>query len=588
MSFWYCMASLCALLLAISILILPNDFAYNKFFFSDSLDTGMDFFHSIEYTRGRSPYLKFNTLYPPLANLLFYIIYKFVPNWQIVQWTDTFSSSVAARGTSVDLRVWQPTLLLFILFIICSVTCIIFIGIKYLGLNCESYLILVCIMFSHSMLWAYERGNIIILSFIGSLFYVLFYDSHSKICQELALLSLAFAAGIKIYPAIFGILLLYNRDYRKAFRLILYGVAFFILPCFAFKEGLGCIQYFLKVLISYSFNSENYINGFSADKLLNCISFALTGKNILTNDNVFISNTVINLFSAAVILILGFFKSKKWQKVLGCSLSIILMQSQSIYILVFMLIPLLMLVREERIITKQNIIYFFFLVVINLFLPAFNDGNFFSGTYIRFQICIIGLVICYFLSSCINIYFFIKEYNKGQLIMNKVGKIIWTAIEKILQFALCKLLHLNISDVQWKSLLQFVKFGIVGLSNTIISYLLYVISLLFFQKLQIFNSVDYLIAQVIAFILSVLWSFYWNNKYVFEKSENEERNLLKSLLKTYISYAFTGLFLNSILSLLWVEVFHWSKMIAPIINLLVSVPLNFIMNKFWAFKNSKK
>ena len=172
--------------------------------------------------------------------------------------------------------------------------------------------------------------------------------------------------------------------------------------------------------------------------------------------------------------------------------------------------------------------------------------------------------------------------------MNKVGKIIWTAIEKILQFALCKLLHLNISDVQWKSLLQFVKFGIVGLSNTIISYLLYVISLLFFQKLQIFNSVDYLIAQVIAFILSVLWSFYWNNKYVFEKSENEERNLLKSLLKTYISYAFTGLFLNSILSLLWVEVFHWSKMIAPIINLLVSVPLNFIMNKFWAFKNSKK
>ena len=172
--------------------------------------------------------------------------------------------------------------------------------------------------------------------------------------------------------------------------------------------------------------------------------------------------------------------------------------------------------------------------------------------------------------------------------MNKVGKIICTAIEKILQFALCKLLHLNISDVQWKSLLQFVKFGIVGLSNTIISYLLYVISLLFFQKLQIFNSVDYLIAQVIAFILSVLWSFYWNNKYVFEKSENEERNLLKSLLKTYISYAFTGLFLNSILSLLWVEVFHWSKMIAPIINLLVSVPLNFIMNKFWAFKNSKK
>ena len=47
-----------------------------------------------------------------------------------------------------------------------------------------------------------------------------------------------------------------------------------------------------------------------------------------------------------------------------------------------------------------------------------------------------------------------------------------------------------------------------------------------------------------------------------------------------------GLFLNSILSLVWVEVFHRSKVIAPIINLLISVPLNFIMNKFWAFKSN--
>lgn len=168
--------------------------------------------------------------------------------------------------------------------------------------------------------------------------------------------------------------------------------------------------------------------------------------------------------------------------------------------------------------------------------------------------------------------------------VNKVLKF----LENIVYFIFCRILHIKFSDTQWQVLTQFIKFGIVGFSNTIISYLLYVLSLLSFQKLQIFSTTDYLIAQVIAFILSVLWSFYWNNKYVFEKNENEERHLLKSLVKTYVSYAFTGLFLNSILSLLWVEVFHWSKMIAPIINLLVSVPLNFIMNKFWAFKNSTR
>lgn len=68
--------------------------------------------------------------------------------------------------------------------------------------------------------------------------------------------------------------------------------------------------------------------------------------------------------------------------------------------------------------------------------------------------------------------------------------------------------------------------------------------------------------------------------------DGEHRSLLKSLLKTYVSYSFTGLFLNSILLVLWVQVFHINEFIAPIINLLVSVPLNFIINKYWAFKTN--
>lgn len=165
---------------------------------------------------------------------------------------------------------------------------------------------------------------------------------------------------------------------------------------------------------------------------------------------------------------------------------------------------------------------------------------------------------------------------------------LWKFIEKILDFILCKLLRLKINKTQWDLLMQFVKFGIVGLSNTVISYVIYVVTLILFQKNNLISSVDYLAAQVIAFVLSVLWSFYWNNKFVFEKADNEERNIVHALIKTYISYAFTGLFLNSIFSLLWVEVLGIPKIIAPIINLLVSVPLNFVMNKFWAFRKTEK
>lgn len=170
----------------------------------------------------------------------------------------------------------------------------------------------------------------------------------------------------------------------------------------------------------------------------------------------------------------------------------------------------------------------------------------------------------------------------------KSGNRIWDLIEKIMDVVLRKILHLKLNEKQWDGLVQFVKFGIVGLSNTIVSYVIYVGALLLFQKEGWLPQTDYLVAQVIAFILSVLWSFYWNNRFVFKQEENEERNLLHALVKTYISYAFTGLFLNSVLSLLWVEVFAIPKIVAPIINLIVSVPINFLMNKFWAFKGKKK
>ena len=159
-----------------------------------------------------------------------------------------------------------------------------------------------------------------------------------------------------------------------------------------------------------------------------------------------------------------------------------------------------------------------------------------------------------------------------------LNKIIETIVDKILSITGNKNENLR------NSIVQFIKFGIVGVSNTLISYILYVAVLLLLKQANILQNVNYLVAQFVAFVLSVLWSFYWNNRMVFVLEENQTRNIWKALLKTYISYSFTGIFLNSALLVLWVQVFHISEFIAPIINLLVSVPLNFIINKFWAFK----
>lgn len=171
--------------------------------------------------------------------------------------------------------------------------------------------------------------------------------------------------------------------------------------------------------------------------------------------------------------------------------------------------------------------------------------------------------------------------------MRNFGSWIWTIIEKLVWIVLnllFKILGKELTEESFKTFMQFVKFGVVGLSNTLISYLIYVISLLIFRKMGILLRSGYLVAQVMAFILSVLWSFYWNNKLVFTLQEGEGRSVVKALVRTFISYSFTGLFLSSVLLVLWVRIMQISEFVAPIINLLVTVPLNFIINKLWAFK----
>lgn len=155
-------------------------------------------------------------------------------------------------------------------------------------------------------------------------------------------------------------------------------------------------------------------------------------------------------------------------------------------------------------------------------------------------------------------------------------------IEKIMRRVL-KALHINISDELIGSLVQFVKFGIVGVSNTVVSYGVNVAVLFVMKPYSI--EWDYIVGNMVAFFLSVLWSFYWNNRFVFTVEDGQKRNIGRALLKTYISYGFTGIILTNILSGVWIHI-GISKFIAPIINIIICLPLNFIINKLWAFRSS--
>lgn len=122
---------------------------------------------------------------------------------------------------------------------------------------------------------------------------------------------------------------------------------------------------------------------------------------------------------------------------------------------------------------------------------------------------------------------------------------------------------------------QFLKFGLVGLSNTLISYLTYAVLVYF--------SVHYQIANIVAFVISSLSGFLLNRSWVF-KAKHSAATM--QLVKYYIIYG-SSLFISLALSYFWIEILGINKYLPPIINLCITVPYNYVFNKLWAFRRRK-
>lgn len=130
-----------------------------------------------------------------------------------------------------------------------------------------------------------------------------------------------------------------------------------------------------------------------------------------------------------------------------------------------------------------------------------------------------------------------------------------------------------------QNLYQFIRFGIVGVSNTLVAYAIY--------SVCVFTEIHYLIANAIGFFVSVLNAYYWSDRFVFKKREGESRNVVWTLAKTYIAYGSTGLLMSSFLLYLYINKLHVSEYLAQLLVLVITIPLNYIINKLWSFKTKR-
>lgn len=137
------------------------------------------------------------------------------------------------------------------------------------------------------------------------------------------------------------------------------------------------------------------------------------------------------------------------------------------------------------------------------------------------------------------------------------------------------------------ALLQFIKFGLVGVSNTAISYGIEMLCYyLLFANVPWKEPVRVLITSLLAFAVSVTNSYYWNNRYVFGDGAHKTAGQhLTAYLKTVACYGVTGLVLAPAIKV-YVTALGVPYWLASLGSLAVSIPLNFLLNKFWAFRKA--
>jgi hypothetical protein len=345
--------------------------AIRSMLFTNKQDIFMDYFNSIQY--GLEPYSK-QVIYPPLINIVYALL-------------GHFNMDVQA---ATENRMTQTGMIIFTFYNILVYGGLIWVIMKIKnGSSYEKAGSIILALLSLPFIYAFERGNSIILSLVFTLCFLRYYESENNKIKYISFLCLAIAASIKISPAIFGMLLVKERRYKDACICACIGVAVFMVP-FLFTDGNIFI-----LLNNISSTTEAFQGTFiddSGNKVLMgqgmYVNLLNTSKFLgrLFNSN-YINAAVIGNMGLFLLGLLGIIMNntlEKWKTVGILSGLIVLCTGFSaIYNLTYLLIPALFFFNKERYEKMDYIYVFLFLGIcipfVNVKLGIFNI--FFSDIY---------------------------------------------------------------------------------------------------------------------------------------------------------------------------------------------------------------
>ena len=119
--------------------------------------------------------------------------------------------------------------------------------------------------------------------------------------------------------------------------------------------------------------------------------------------------------------------------------------------------------------------------------------------------------------------------------------------------------------------IRFVKFGMVGVINTLVNWIIFFI----LNALGMY----YILANIIAYILGTVNSYLWNTLWVFKyKDKASTETTIKFIILNLI-----GLGLNTGILYVLVDLCNLNKFIGLVITTAIVMIINYIVNKLWVF-----
>ena len=288
----------------------------------------------------------FNTIdatFPPFAYLLYHLLVMINPPkqpWGIMEWD-------AVEGYRYNILVYiMLTILLVLIFKLIIDQCLPEAG------QIKTTVLTGAILFSAPfMAGAIERGNIAFLTAVMVLIALYLKDRDSAICREAALLLIAMAAGLKLYPAVVGFIYVKEKRWKEGVRLLIYGLIIFFVP-FAFVGGIPALIRYLQVL--FFFETQGYCSWTNIRNFLLSISRVLGQYE---NSPYFVKYFKIAENLYLLLCLLSLFKTKeKWKQALYTAGAMTLYVPYSYrYVSCYMVIPLICYLMERE--EDQKMIY---------------------------------------------------------------------------------------------------------------------------------------------------------------------------------------------------------------------------------------